>query len=718
MDRRRFLQLCGFGAAGALAGVAADTLASALGPLAEPAAAATPDAVLVAGAPVRPPAVPIAVRDPYSSAWLCGTTLAGRWSSGWNGPTTPVCGLVKVDGHPYVWCGDPGLPGVPFMTQTALDVTPTRTIFTLQGGGVRLVAEWLSPIEPGNPQAQSVPLSLLTVMVAAIDGRRHDVQLYCDISGQWASWISTDQIVWQTSVTKSRHWTVSLAKPMPLSERNQMAAWGSAVFSTPRTPYVTYQSGSSKSVRAGFVGAGRLPDSVDPHFRAIDNGWPVFALARDLGSVGSGADPTYFSIGHFETGYGIKYLGQNLPPLWQSYWSSWQTMVDDFLGPAAATRQAAIEFDDRLIAEASAVAGAGYAALCTLAVRQAYGSCWLVRGPQGQPWAFFEELSSGGYISTLDVMLDSCAVWVYLDPGFLAMLLGPMLDYAASGRWTGSYAPHSLGLWPVASGNPKGAAAEPMPIQDSASILIMAAAYAKAEPSTAKAFLQPYAAAFTKWAEAIASEMPNGIPAKQLTTIDYMGALTANTNLGALGLVGLGAAAQIAAVLGQGSEAAHWQAEASSLASQWQQAALDPSGTHLMATMTPGGAGSWSNLCNAFWDTALGTQLIPVSVAQMQAAFYQQDQRIGTYGLAVDSYWDTLGRVDQQLWTAGWLLHDPSGVGQQIIDAVLAYTGNTTYTAPFPDTYDTQTGGPEKRRNWRARPVVGGVFAPLCVPQA
>jgi len=714
MDRRRFLQLCGLGAAGMAAGAAAEAIGGSIGPLAGTAAAATRNTVLVGGAAVRPPAVPLAVRDPYSSTWLCGTSLPGQWSSGWNGPTTPVCGIVRIDGHPYVWCGAPGLKGVPSMSQTALEVTPTRTVFTLQGGGIELVAEWLSPIEPGNPQLQSVPLSLLTVTVASTDGVRHEVQLYCDISGQWASWWPTDEIVWQTSLTKSRHWTVELAQRTPLAERNQMAAWGAAVFSTPTTPHVTYQSGFSTSVRTSFADTGRLPNSVDPNFRAIDRNWPVFALARDLGSVGSVADPTYFSMGHFETGYGIKYLNENLPPLWESYWRSWQSMVDDFLGSASSTRQRARMLDAKVISDATTAGGANLAALCTLAARQAYGSCWLVRGPQGQPWAFFEELSSGGYISTVDVMLDSCAVWAYLDPGYLAMLLQPMLDYATSKLWTEQYAPHSLGLWPVASGNPHGAAAEPMPIQDTAAIVIMAAAYAKAVPAaTAKAFLEPYSAAWTKWAELLISQLsPDGIPPKQLTTIDYMGALTANTNLAALGLVGIGAAAQIATILGESSNASKWTAKATQLTTAWQNYATDPSHTHLEGTM--GTAGTWSNLCNAFWDTALGTNLIPTSVAAMQASFYQQ--KVGPYGLAVNEVWNQLGRVDQQLWTAGWLSKYP--VGQAIIDAVVAYAGKTSYTVPLPDTYNTQAGGPESKRNWRARPVVGGVFAPLLVPKS
>jgi hypothetical protein len=713
MDRRRFLDLCRIGLAGTAAAAVVEMLASTAGPAQVAGAAGVPEqsgSMLVGGSPMRPPAVPLAVRDPYCSTWLCGTNLAGRWSTNWAGNAMPVCGLIRIDGRPFVWCGDPRLSGVPLMTQTAVSVTPTRTIFTLEASGVRLVAEWLSPVEPGNPALQSVPLSLLMVRVAATDGHHHEVQLYCDISGQWASWVSTDQIVWQTSRSRSRHWTVQLANEQPLEERNEMAAWGSAVLSTPSTPFVTYQSGGSTTVRTDFVKAGRLADSVDPKFRAIDDNWPVFGLARDLGRVGKGQHSTYFSLGHFEKTWGLKYLNENLPPFWQSNWDSWQTMVDDFLSSAEAARSRAIDLDDSILSAATKAGGPEYAALCALALRQAYGGCQIVKGPDGRPWSFLKELSSGGYISTADVIFDSCAVWLHLDPGYVPMLLEPLLDYASSSQWREDYAPHSLGLWPVAFGNPKGPSSEPMPVQESAGMLIMAAAYAARVPTdTATAFLSQYKALWSKWADLLISQLP--VPPSQLTTIDYMGSLKANTNLAALGIIGLAAASQIADRLGDKPNASKWSRLSKKFANEWVEKATNTAGKHLEAAM--GSAKTWSNVCNAVWDDVLGTGLIPVSVAEMQASFYRR--KLTSYGLAVDNSWGSLGRVDQQLWTATWLRSYRAGL--DILSAVHSYAEHTSYTAPFPDTYDTIVGGPSRKRNWRARPVVGGVFALLCVPQ-
>ncbi|MHB8245043.1 MAG: glutaminase family protein [Acidimicrobiales bacterium] len=662
----------------------------------------------VAGVALRPPAVPLAVRDPYVSAWLEGTDLAAGWATGWAGAPMSICGLVRVDGHTYLWCGDLAGLGlaIPRLTQTALEVTPTRSLFTLEGAGIRLVAEWLSPVEPGDPRLQSVPLSLLTVAVSSADGNPHAVTLYCEMSGQWASWIGTDQIVWETSETAARHWSVQLASQQPLAENAEMAAWGSAVFSTlPSGAATSYESGASWSVRASFAGTGRLSDSNDTAFRAIDVAEPAFALAQDLGPVGSVPVMAHFSIGHVETP-AIEYMGQLLEPLWKASWNRWQSMVDEFLTSVPATRSRSISLDEAITAGAQKAGGPEYAALCALALRQAYGGCQLVVGPSGKPWAFLKEISSDDDISTVDIIFDSCPVFLQLDPGYIPMLIEPVLHYAASSRWSEPYSPHSLGHWPLANGNPVGASSEPMPMWESGAMLVMAAVWATRVPSeTARTFLARFEPLWTKWAELLMSQLPS--PPAQLTTIDFLGSAPHNTNLAVLGIVGLAAAGEIASRLGRGKQGRQWAAEAKKFASQWERLATDPSGRHLDCHM--GSAGTWSDLYNAYWDAVLGTALVGDSVASMQAAWYRS--HIEAFGLPVQSSTPGLARVDQQLITAAWLHDYP--IGPEMIKIVARYLGHTGYLAAMPDTYNPKTGGPGLLYDWRARPVVGAAFGLL-----
>ncbi|KAG6810280.1 hypothetical protein H0H92_012609, partial [Tricholoma furcatifolium] len=59
----------------------------------------------------------------------------------------------------------------------------------------------------------------------------------------------------------------------------------------------TFQSGSHDDVRIQFLNNGRLPNTRDTAFRAIEDGWPVFGLSHDLGEVSGPTSPLVFSVG-------------------------------------------------------------------------------------------------------------------------------------------------------------------------------------------------------------------------------------------------------------------------------------------------------------------------------------------------------------------------------------------------------------------------------------
>src|SRR5579859_6183737 len=71
----------------------------------------SPDPVLVGGALVRPPSVPLAVRSPYLSTWLPATDLTATTPQFWTGSARGFAGLVRVDGHVYWWAGLPSAGG-------------------------------------------------------------------------------------------------------------------------------------------------------------------------------------------------------------------------------------------------------------------------------------------------------------------------------------------------------------------------------------------------------------------------------------------------------------------------------------------------------------------------------------------------------------------------------------------------------------------------------
>jgi len=103
--------------------------------------------------PLRPPATPLVVRSPYLTTWLAGDTLPGTWPTFWNGHITALCGIARIDGAPFVFAGNPGLPGGPalgVMTQTSVQLTATRSIYTLTAGGITLDAKGKAKLLAGE----------------------------------------------------------------------------------------------------------------------------------------------------------------------------------------------------------------------------------------------------------------------------------------------------------------------------------------------------------------------------------------------------------------------------------------------------------------------------------------------------------------------------------------------------------------------------------------
>ena len=152
-----------------------------------------------------------------------------------------------------------------------------------------------------------------------------------------------------------------------------MAAWGTVVWTAESSTGLTWQIGEDALVRRQFVTGGALAGTVDQNRpRAINDRWPVFAFSVDLGPVRTATAPFVLSVGHVREP-SVSYLGAALPPLWRSYYATWQQMVGEFHADHAQAVQRAQRLDQKITADATAAGGRQYAALCALALRQAFG---------------------------------------------------------------------------------------------------------------------------------------------------------------------------------------------------------------------------------------------------------------------------------------------------------------------------------------------------------
>jgi hypothetical protein len=106
---------------------------------------------------------------------------------------------------------------------------------------------------------------------------------------------------------------------------NGMANWGKVVWATNQVPNLTSQSGADSVVRGAFINNGVLQGTNDTNFRPINQNWPVFGFAIDLGSVGTKQTSTLFTLGLLQKA-AVQFLGaqgvRSLPALWTSYFGT------------------------------------------------------------------------------------------------------------------------------------------------------------------------------------------------------------------------------------------------------------------------------------------------------------------------------------------------------------------------------------------------------------
>ncbi len=660
--------------------------------------------------PIRPPAVPLIVRAPYVSVWQPADSLAGSWPTHWNGSVKAMTGIARVDGQPFVFLGDPrngNDPLAPPMTQVALQVTPTQSLYRLRGGGVELSLDFLSPVEPDDLRRLSLPLGYIFASARSADGQPHTVSLYFDISGEWAHGDIKAPITWNRlkiggAARSLSAFAVTPAEPKVLGETNEYPMWGTAVWATAAQNGLTTRAGADVDVRTAAISDGRLDDSVDANQpRAINDHWPVFAFNFNLGRVGAlSGKPITLVLGDVRDP-AVSYLQKPVPPLWKSYWPTWPQMLVFAYDDASAARARADALDKKITADATQAGGAKYAALCALALRQAFGATEMV-GTADKPWMFMKEISSDGNISTADVIYPSFPVFLYANPRLLRLQLDPLLDYAETGGWPKTFAEHDIGSsYPNANGHNDGNE-EDMPVEESADMLIMAAAYLRYAPKAdAAAYAKQHYKILKQWAD---YNVQNGLdPAFQNQTDDFTGSIKSSANLALKGILSVGAMGQIAGFAGNDADAAHYSQTAHDMIGQWAKLAQSKTGDHL--TLAYGQDDTWSLKYNAFPDKVLGLNLVPQSVLQEEAKYYLT--KLNAFGVPLDNR-HAYTKTDWELWTAA-STDDPI-LRQKFVDGIYDFANTSKFRGAFSDWYDTVTG---QQTGFVARPVIGGVYAIL-----
>ncbi|KAI0473563.1 hypothetical protein GGR56DRAFT_647998 [Xylariaceae sp. FL0804] len=325
--------------------------------------------------PARPPALPLAVRSPYTHTWSSvgedGTsTLNSADTIFWTGNTTTWEGIVTVDGvsYEYMGAGSQRLPKTSKL-QTAVPLTVNYdsqySNFTFQAGPVQILASFFSPVTPKDICRTSIPLSYMTASVQSTDGRNHDVQFYQDIGADWVSNESDEPVTWTMrkgsrpingtrlagSGTSLYSWLLERQNPYVFGELADLNLWGNVSYSSAAqgARNFTFGSGYAVDLRWNYTTDNYLSDYVDPDYRGAGDNEPVFAYSHDFGMVYRAS--VMYTIGSIQTPM-MRYLYSGglaeLEPWWAKCYGDMYSMIDYHWNDVASVKQLGADFEASL----------------------------------------------------------------------------------------------------------------------------------------------------------------------------------------------------------------------------------------------------------------------------------------------------------------------------------------------------------------------------------
>jgi Domain of unknown function (DUF4965)/Domain of unknown function (DUF1793)/Domain of unknown function (DUF5127)/Domain of unknown function (DUF4964) len=633
--------------------------------------------------PLRPPAVPLVACDPYFSIWSPADKLTDADTMHWTGAPHRLAGRVQIDGKNFRLLG--ATPAdVPALPQTAVEVLPTRTIYSFAGAGIQLTLTFLQPALPDDLMLYSRPVVYVICDFVNTDGREHQVGFQFTANGE----ISRDQNAQEltaavTGGDGSDFWfnvirIGTTEQPVLVKKGDEVRIdWGQLLV----------------AARADEASAS-YPSEISP-----DGKYSSAVATLDFAPFKVASQPvSRMLMLAYDDEFSIQYFGKNLRPYWRRKGDDATALLKKSAQEYASLKKRCEQFDAEFMADMRQAGGEKFARLCALIYRQVVAGCKVVCDENGQPLLFPKENTSNGCIGTVDVIYPMSPFCLLFSPSLTKAMLVPPLDYAASPRWKFPFAPHDLGTYPQANGQVYGGgertAQHQMPVEESANLIILVTALAEREGNAD--FAAHYWPVLAKWAAYLKEKGFD--PELQLCTDDFAGHLAHNVNLSAKAIIALGAFGKLCEMRGENEQAKEFTTLAKSFATRWVKEA--DAGNHFrLAFDRPD---SWSQKYNMIWDRVLGLGLFPQAAREKELKFYPA--MMNRYGLSLDSR-KPYAELPWTFWTAALTGNDADFQG--LLAPIYDYVNATPSRVPLADFYWTATA---REAGMHARPVLGGIF--------
>lgn len=716
----------------------------------------------------RPPAVPLIVQSPFISFWSTSDTLTESDTENWSGAPAHLSGLLRVDGVTFRWLGllDSIAPAASQNGSAIVSATQTTVLFS--AGGIDVIVNFNSPLIPSYPMLMNLPVTYIDWTITSTDGHSHSVDLYFDADSK----LFTNQSSSTTLVTWNRENTIDntivlragAASQWPLNPvvcgqsvpltGSQTITWGYLYFIADNRNNVQNFLGPTETSRSTFLQNGTLPPDAVPPMQVSD-GFPGLSIAWSF-EVQHGETSTRNVTFFFDDILSASYYADDpawqgnpssgiFPPLWRKDLPFNDTVnspnnilsaAHSYAYIAAASSEA---WDELIFSQLNDAGSAELATFGSLVFRQILGAFTPIwHKERNELWYLFKEMGSGGDFSTVDVLYPSSPMLLANCPSLLRAALLPILVLSANETlYKKGYIMHDLGKFPIANREWNGQ--EDMPLEETGNVMHLLAAIAMLENGNVtwlSSFFETEGG-MPRWRDFLYSQLP--LVPRQGTTDDFLGIVSNSTNLGVKGAVGLAAYGILAFMNGNETDAvAAWEYAAYSSSINVKNGFyvdFEAEGGVNQSHWCWGWQACQTNASNLSppKSTFLMYNFLFARILRMRNLFPNQDELLsrqadyynatiqGPFGISlmngstgVMPEWNSFFAASlYPVPNASVPNPPPPEQSIRIFNSFLKAANETVYRAPMTDYWDSRTawyGG-----KYRARPVVGGVWAPVAV---
>jgi len=586
------------------------------------------------------------------------------------------------------------LTGQAIMEQTAeqikVEVLPTQTVYTFKCGGIDLQLKFTAPLLLNDLELLSRPVNYISYEVSSNDSEHHQVELYIEASTNWALDKPSQESFSESFINEGLLYlkTGSMSQSvLGKSGDDVRIDWGHFYLATDMEN--TESAIGNEELRSNFCKSGNLV-ATKPSDKTFFANSKSLAFKKDIGKV-TNANKGYFMLGYDDL-FSIQFFGTNIRPYWNR-----KGKTDIFNIFRLANEEYDLlmkkcqKFDAKLICEATKTGGKEYAELCALAYRQTISAHKLVESPNGELLFLSKENFSRGGISTVDISYPSAPLFLLYNVELAKGMLNPIFYYCEYGGWNEPFAPHDVGIYPLANGQSRDVN---MPVEESANMLILTAAIATIEGNAL--YAEKHWGVLTRWVEFL---LKRGVDLDVQRYTDLFAGFSAhNTNLSIKSILAIASYGRLADMLGKNDISQYYTSKARLMAREWIKLAED--GDHYRFAFDQ--PGTWSQKYNLVWDKVMKMNVFPHGVAEKEVAYYLSKQQ--KYGLPLDSR-KMYTKADWIVWTA--TLSPNKDSFQDFITPLYKFVNETTDRVPMSDWYWTDK---PIRAGFQARSVVGGFF--------